>query len=128
MLLLDHIQFFLMKNFSNFKKIIELSKKDLITFESPFDGDAAIFYADILIGDYSGINLEFAALRKKQLISVDVAKKVSNENWKNLKISPIEIKIREDIGLLVPPNLKKILSAVNELEKNKRKKQSKLLI
>ena len=39
---------------SNFKKIIELSKKDLITFESPFDGDAAIFYADILIGDYSG--------------------------------------------------------------------------
>ena len=107
---------------SNFKKIIELSKKDLVTFESPFDGDAAIFYADILIGDYSGINLEFAALRKKQLISVDVAKKVSNKNWKNLKISPIEIKIREDIGLLVPPNLKKILSAVNELEKNKKEK------
>ena len=110
---------------SNFKKIIELSKKELVTLESPYDGDSSIFYSDILIGDYSGINLEFAALRNKPLISVDVKNKVSNKNWFDLGITPIEIKIRKDIGCLVKPDLNKILEAVNILETNSKENNYK---
>jgi len=110
---------------SNLKKIIELSKNNLLKLESPLIGDESIFFADILIGDYSGINLEFAALRNKPVISVDVKNKVANFNWKNLGLIPIEIKIRDYIGILVEPKINKILDAIYQLEENIQPNQAK---
>lgn len=83
-----------------------------ITIESPFQGDAAIFTADVLVGDYSGIGFEFAALRNKPVVSVDVGLKIVNPDWQSLGLAPLEIAHRQKLGLVVAPELAQIMGAV----------------
>lgn len=85
-----------------------------LAIESPFDGDAAIFDADLLIGDYSGASFEFKALRGRPVISVNVGKKVINPHWDQLGLSPVEIALRGELGPIVEPDVDAILHAVNE--------------
>ncbi|MBN8543783.1 MAG: CDP-glycerol glycerophosphotransferase family protein [Alphaproteobacteria bacterium] len=85
-----------------------------ITIESPFEGDAAIFTADILVGDYSGIGFEFAALRSKPVVSVDVGLKIVNPNWQSTGITPLEIAHRQKLGPVVAPELAQIISAIKQ--------------
>lgn len=85
-----------------------------ITIESPFEGDAAIFNADILVGDYSGIGFEFAALRGKPVVSVDVGLKIVNPNWQALDITPLEIAHRQKLGPVVAPELAQIMRAIKQ--------------
>lgn len=83
-----------------------------LSIESPFDGDDAIFKADVLIGDYSGIGFEFAALRQRPVVSVNVGLKVANPNWMSHEIQPIEIACRSSIGPVVNPKVNEIILAV----------------
>jgi len=73
--------------------------------ESPFEGETAIHVADVLIGDYSGASFEFAAHRRRRVLSVDVGRKVINPRWKEIGLPPVEIQMRESIGSLVPPRV-----------------------
>ena len=73
-----------------------------------------ILLDNLLISDYSGISLEFAALTKKSVISVDVEKKVKNDEWEKHNILPIEISIRDKIGILVKPDIEAILISVEK--------------
>lgn len=82
--------------------------------ESPMDTDDAIYSADLMIGDYSGASFEFVALRSRPVVSVDVGMKEINKEWKKLDIMPIEIGLRESIGCVVEPDVKKIVAAVEE--------------
>lgn len=85
--------------------------------EPPFEEDAAIFVADLLIGDYSGISFEFAALRRRPVISVDVGLKVVNQNWQSFESPPVEIRCRSKIGAVVQPDIGEILTHVIKLLK-----------
>lgn len=85
-----------------------------LVIESPFDGDGAIFNADLLIGDYSGASFEFKALRGRPVISVDVGKKVINPHWDELGLPPVEIALRGELGPTVEPDVGAILHAVIE--------------
>lgn len=83
-----------------------------VRIESPFSGDDAIFDADVLVGDYSGIGFEFAALRGKPVVSVDVGLKVANSAWKMLSVQPVEIALRSLLGPIVAPRVGAIVEAV----------------
>jgi hypothetical protein len=83
-----------------------------VRLESPFDGDDAIFDADVLVGDYSGIGFEFAALRRRPVVSVDVGLKVANPAWQSLGLQPVEIACRSRLGPVVPPDVAAIVEAV----------------
>jgi hypothetical protein len=83
-----------------------------LRLESPFDGDDAIFEADVLVGDYSGIGFEFAALRGRPVVSVDVGLKVANPAWQELGLEPVEIACRSRIGPVVAPVVDDIVAAV----------------
>lgn len=85
-----------------------------LAIESPFDGDGAIFNADLLIGDYSGASFEFKALRGRPVISVNVGKKVINPHWDELGLPPVEIALRGELGPTVEPDVGAILHAVIE--------------
>lgn len=85
-----------------------------IRLESPFTGDEAIFDADVLVGDYSGTGFEFAALRRRPVISVDVGLKEANSDWMSLGLSPVEIACRNLLGPVVPPNVEAIVAAVKQ--------------
>ena len=81
--------------------------------ESPWKGDhLSIFDADVLVGDYSGINFEFAALHGRSVVSVDVGKKVANPSWRALDMDPVEVNLRNRIGIIVAPVVEKIVEAV----------------
>ena len=86
--------------------------EDSIHLESPFAGDDAIFDADVLVGDYSGIGFEFAALRGRSVVSVNVGLKVANPDWQSLGIEPVEIAARNQIGEIVAPEMDEIVAAV----------------
>lgn len=86
-----------------------------IALESPFDGDKAIFYADVLVGDYSGTSFEFAALRRRPVVSVDVGLKIANPDWAGLGLDPVEVALRAELGPVVVPDPAAVVAAVRDL-------------
>lgn len=85
-----------------------------VRLESPFEGDDAIFDADVLVGDYSGISFEFAALRRRPVVSVDVGLKVVNPAWESLGPRPVEVACRPRLGPVVPADVELIVDAVRQ--------------
>lgn len=83
-----------------------------IHIESPFAGDDAIFDADILVGDYSGISFEFAALHRRPVVSVNVGLKIANPEWQMFDLEPVEIACRALLGPVVPADVDAIVTAV----------------
>ncbi len=72
-----------------------------------------------MISDWSGISLEYAFTFERTVIFIDVPKKILNPNWSDIKIEPIEISIRDQIGHIVSPNnLEEILVLIRSLDKN----------
>lgn len=86
--------------------------RDGFTAESPFDGDRALLRAGVLVTDYSGIAFEYATLRRRRCVFVDVAKKVLNPAWPELGLEPVEIGLRAALGPVVSPDAAQALEAV----------------
>jgi hypothetical protein len=104
------------ENVPVFDEIKTIADKNLdLVLESPLIKDKALLTADIMIGDYSGISYEFAALRRRPVVSVDVGLKVVNETWEALDLLPVEIRCRSAIGTVVKPDVRLILASVAAL-------------
>jgi hypothetical protein len=87
------------------KKTIEFFKStDVFCIEDSNKGNQAIFVADLLITDYSGIAHEYAFLREKPVLFVDVPKKIYNLDWQQFETLPIELSLREKLGIIVDAN------------------------
>ena len=80
--------------------------------EDSLQGDGAIRTAGVLVTDYSGIAFEYAALRRRRTVFVDVAKKILNPAWRETGLEPVEVGLRSRIGAVVPPQADEALSAV----------------
>jgi YidC/Oxa1 family membrane protein insertase len=107
-----HPLFFLERS-AILRELSELAARyPALCIESPFDGDSAIFDADVLVGDYSGTSFEFSALRRKPVVSVDVGLKVVNPHWRELNLVPVEIACRELLGPVVTADVGAIVQAV----------------
>lgn len=108
---------------------LQMQQKDLLStfrrielmnshfaIENPFKVDNhEIFFADILIGDFSGISFEFAILRNRPVISIDGPPKILNKNWRSINIEPIEISMRTRLGSLVNSDIDEILMEVDSI-------------
>jgi YidC/Oxa1 family membrane protein insertase len=80
-----------------------------------------------MISDWSGIGLEYAFTFERPVIFIDVPKKNMNPNFKDIKLEPIEISIRNKVGHVVLPNeLEKITKILNNLEKDSKKFQEQI--
>ncbi|EXI87385.1 MAG: hypothetical protein AW11_02513 [Candidatus Accumulibacter regalis] len=86
-----------------------------VTLESPLDGDKAIFDADVLVGDYSGTSFEFAALRRRPVVSVDVGLKIANPDWARVGLDPVELALRAELGPVVAPDAATVVAAVRDM-------------
>lgn len=82
--------------------------------EDSMQGDGAIRAAGVLVTDYSGIAFEYAALRRRRTVFVDVPKKVLNPGWSRTGLEPVEVGLRSRIGAVVPPQAEQVLAAVVE--------------
>lgn len=74
------------------------------TLETSVATDDSLLKADILICDCSGIALEYAFGTERPVLFVDVPLKIRNPKYEDLEIVPLELALRDKIGVVVSPN------------------------
>ncbi len=83
--------------------------------------------ADVMVTAWSGAAFEFAFAFKKPVISIDVPKKIMNPNYRLIENEPLEVGIREDIGVVLDPTqLSSLAEVVDSLVKNQNHWASRL--
>ncbi len=74
------------------------SSHNQFSYEGNVAGQKSLHDSDVMISDWSGVALEFAFGLGKPVVFVDVPKKINNQEYKELKITPFEVSMRESIG------------------------------
>lgn len=69
--------------------------------ETDFSSNVTIFTADLVITDWSGIAFEFAYATKRPCLFINTPMKVMNPEWEKISCVPIEISLRDKIGISV---------------------------
>ena len=75
-----------------------------LRFELDFSADDSLYDSDLVISDWSGTAYEFAFITKKPVLFVDTPPKINNEDYQLLTVEPLEIALRDQIGLRVSPD------------------------
>lgn len=90
-----------------------------LLFELDFSDNRSIWQSDLLITDWSGISLEFCFATKKPALFVNTKMKVENPNWQKIDCVPVEISLRNQVGIaLNKEELGRTEQVVAELLKN----------
>ena len=61
----------------------------------------SFYQSDFMISDWSGAALEYSFGLNKPVIFLDLPKKINNLRYKEIDVVPLEVSIREDIGVIV---------------------------
>jgi YidC/Oxa1 family membrane protein insertase len=86
------------------------------TLEKTIISDESLLRADILISDYSGITLEYAFGTERPVLFLDVPLKIKNQGFRELGIEPLELALREEIGIIVSPkNMESVPQVISSL-------------
>ncbi len=100
------------------------------TLETSVATDDSLLQADVLICDCSGVSLEYAFGTERPVLFLDVPLKIKNQRFKELGIEPLELSLRYEIGVVVPPEkLGTVPQVISELVANRvayKKRISKL--
>ena len=111
------------------KDIITNLKKNFnnkVFFELDVSNTIYLNEIDLLITDWSGFSIEFFLTTKKPTLFIDTPPKINNKNFSELKIEPLEKKIRTEIGeVLDLSSINIINSKINKLLSKKFKPKSK---
>jgi YidC/Oxa1 family membrane protein insertase len=76
-------------------------KYENFLFETDLSSSGNIMDASILITDWSGIGFEFAWGMGKPVVYIDTPKKIHNANYKKLNLTPLEVRVRDQIGSVI---------------------------
>lgn len=85
-----------------------------VRFERSITSEESLVEGDILISDWSGVSFEYAFSTERPVVFIDTPRKVKNENWQDLGISPYEDRMRSEIGEIVEPGEPRELRSVIE--------------
>ena len=84
-------------------------------------GESGLDYSDVLITDWSGVAIEFAFGKERPVVFVNSPKKINNPLYLKLELEPIEVFIRNEIGLICNlDELNKIGQKIKFLESNQK--------
>lgn len=89
---------------------------EAFTLESSVEESRALWSADMMIADYSGFAMEFAFMRERPVLYIDVPSKVLNPGWRSLGVTPVELSIRERIGTIAKPDVESVIEGLRELD------------
>jgi YidC/Oxa1 family membrane protein insertase len=102
------------------KKMLDIyGENSFFTMEVAGQGNSNLYKADVMIGDYSGVAIEYAFLTERPVLFVDAPLKQRNPNWAEIGLEPIELKLRNRIGKVVPVDCELILEGVYSLLEEK---------
>ncbi len=92
---------------------------DGLVFELDFSSNRSIWSSDLLVTDWSGISLEFCFATKRPALFVNTQMKVENPNWQKIDCIPVEISLRNTIGVaLEKDELSRVGETVRRLLEN----------
>ncbi len=74
-------------------------KYDNIEIQTDFSSNNPVMESDILITDWSDISWEFAFVTKRPVLFINTPMKVMNQEWEKIKTKPINITLRDVIGV-----------------------------
>ena len=83
------------------KILKKYDKNSMFKYEDSIVGHESLFFSDFMVSDWSGAALDYAFGLKKPVVFIDVPKKVNNSDYDKINISPLEIDIRDKIGIVV---------------------------
>ncbi len=88
-----------------------------IMFQKDFSSNKTVYTADLLVTDWSSIAFEYAFATLKPVLFIDTPMKILNPDYQELKTVPIDIELRNRIGISVAPEAveDKIGDCVNKL-------------
>ncbi|MEB3284329.1 MAG: CDP-glycerol glycerophosphotransferase family protein [Candidatus Sericytochromatia bacterium] len=72
------------------------------SLDTDFNSHASLQSADLMISDWSGAAIEYALGFERPVIFIDTPPKMRNPDYAALNLSPLEIFIREKIGIIHP--------------------------
>lgn len=76
---------------------------DDLSFELDFTGNSSIFDSDVVVTDWSGTAYEFSFVTGKPAVFVDTPMKVNNPEYVRFGIEPLEISLRDQVGIRLDP-------------------------
>ncbi len=86
------------------------TKGELI-FEEDFSSNETVFNADLLITDWSSIFCEYSFSTLRPCIFIDTPMKVRNPDWEELKMPPVDLSWRKELGVSFEPSALKGLGS-----------------
>lgn len=72
-----------------------------LSFELNFSKNKSIYSSDVLITDWSGVATEFCFATKRPAVFVNTKMKCPNPNYTKIDLTPVEISLRNQIGVAV---------------------------
>lgn len=87
-----------------------------VILQTDFSSNSTVFDADLLITDWSGIAYEFSYVTKKPSLFINTKMKVLNDEYIKYENQPLDITLRDQIGIsLNKDELKDLNAAVKKL-------------
>lgn len=88
-----------------------------VEFQKDFSSNKTVYMADLLITDWSSIAFEYSFSTRKPVLFINTPMKIVNENYKELETVPIDIELRNRIGVSLDLDVieEKMNCAVNTL-------------
>lgn len=84
-----------------YKRFVEVGE---LIFECDFSGNESIYTSDLVITDWSGIAYEFVYCTLKPCLFINTPQKIMNPNYESYNIEPMELKIRNKVGISINPD------------------------
>lgn len=70
-----------------------------LTFESDFTSNRSIWESDLLVTDWSGISVEYSYTTERPCLFINTKIKCLNPEWEKIGLTPLEISLRDEIGV-----------------------------
>lgn len=74
-----------------------------IEIQTDFSSNDTVFEADMMITDWSDISFEYAFTTCKPVLFIDTPMKVMNPEYERIDVKPINIWMRNEIGMAIKP-------------------------
>jgi YidC/Oxa1 family membrane protein insertase len=95
------------------------SKNPLFEYVNQMGDKDSLFNSDILICDWSSTSIEYALGLEKPVLYIDVPRRVRNPRYQELGLEPMEVSIRNEVGLVLnPKELEKAPEMIDTLLSN----------
>lgn len=87
-----------------------------LEFELDFSSNDSILSSDVVITDWSGTAYEFSFVTKKPSVFINTPPKINNPEYDKISVKPLEITLRDKIGIQVEPeHLENVAEEINKL-------------